>query len=316
MKEMMITENPFVNSDTNKRYYTYDYFLRKKFGKKVFKAPIDANFTCPNIDGKLGFGGCTYCSGRGSGDFAPPPCLSVAEQYERSAKLMRRKWKDSQGIVYFQAHSNTYAKIERLEKLYNEALNIEDAVGISIATRADCLDSECVKLLLDINEKTYLTVELGLQTVHDETAKRINRGHNFETFLEGYQKLSGLNVCIHIINGLPGEDFHMMLETAHQVAKLHPHAVKIHLLNVIKGTVLAEQYLRGEFETLSLEEYKNVVVSQLEIMPSDVVIGRVSGDCDEKDLIAPQYARRKLAVMNEIDKEFVKRNTYQGIYCT
>ena len=316
---MKITEretNPFKNSDTNKRYYTYDYYLKRKYGMKIFKAPIDAGFTCPNIDGKCGYGGCTYCSGRGSGDFAPPSYLSVREQYEKSAEMMRKKWPQSRGIVYFQAHTNTYAPIERLRALYEEALSIRDAVGVSIATRADCLEDETVALLKELSERTDLTVELGLQTVWDKTAERINRGHDYKTFLEGYEKLrsNGIDVCIHIINGLPGEDFDMMMDTARAVASLRPTAVKIHLLHVIKGTVLAEEYKRGELSPLTREAYVKTVVSQLEIMPADTVIGRVTGDGAPDTLLAPEWSKKKLTVMNEIDKEFVKRGTYQGIF--
>ena len=304
--------NPFTNSDSNKRYYTFDYFLRNKFGCKVFKAPIDAGFTCPNIDGKCSVGGCTYCSGRGSGDFAPPPTLSVAEQYERSAALMRKKWKDSKGIVQFQAHTNTQAPIEKLRSVYNEALRIEDAVGISIATRADCIDSEVAELLHELSEKTFLTVELGLQTVHDSTAERINRGHDYETFLKGYERVKDLFTCIHIINGLPGEDKEMMMETARKVARLHPNMLKIHLLHVLKNTQIEKEYERGLFDTLSLEEYVDITVSQIEIMPSDVILGRVTGDGERESLVAPLWSLKKLSVMNEIDKEFVKRESFQG----
>ena len=304
--------NPFTNSDSNKRYYTFDYFLRNKFGCKVFKAPIDAGFTCPNIDGKCSVGGCTYCSGRGSGDFAPPPTLSVAEQYEISAALMRKKWKDSKGIVYFQAHTNTYAPIEKLRSVYNEALRIEDAVGISIATRADCIDSEVAELLHELSEKTFLTVELGLQTVHDSTSERINRGHDYETFLKGYERVKDLFTCIHIINGLPGEDKEMMMETARKVARLHPNMLKIHLLHVLKNTQIEKEYERGLFDTLSLEEYVDITVSQIEIMPSDVILGRVTGDGERESLVAPLWSLKKLSVMNEIDKEFVKRESFQG----
>ena len=304
--------NPFPYSDSNKRYHTYDYFLRNKFGKKVFKVMLDCGFTCPNIDGSRGVGGCTYCSSRGSGDFAASDLLSIKEQYELVRQTMEKKWSGGLCIPYFQAHTNTYAPTEVLRKKYYEALELPDAVGMSIATRADCLPDETVALLREIHEKTFLTVELGLQSVHDSTAQRINRCHSYEEFLEGYEKLKGLNVCIHIINGLPGEDHEMMLETARRVAMLKPHAMKIHLLHVIEGTVMAEQYARGEFEARSLEQYVNIVCDQLEVLSPETVIGRITGDGAQSTLVAPLWSTKKLVVMNEIDKELSARESYQG----
>ena len=304
--------NPFLYSDSNKRYHTYDYYLRSRFGKKVFKVTLDAGFTCPNIDGSKGVGGCTYCSSRGSGDFAASALLSVRQQYDIVRETMSKKWSDALCIPYFQAHTNTYAPIGVLREKYNEALALPDAVGMSIATRADCLTDEVVELLREMDERTFLTVELGLQTVHDKSAERINRCHSYAEFLEGYEKLRGLNVCVHIINGLPGEDREMMLETARQVGRLEPHAIKIHLLHVIEGTVMAEQYKAGEFEVLTLEEYVGTVCDQLEVLPARTVIGRITGDGAPDSLVAPLWSRRKFVVMNEIDKELVRRNTWQG----
>ena len=306
-------DNPFHYSDTNKRYHTYDYFLREKFGKKVFKVPLDCGFTCPNIDGSKGRGGCTYCSSRGSGDFAASPELSIPEQYDLCRKGLSEKWNDAFCIPYFQAHTNTYAPTEVLRRLYYEALALPDAVGISISTRPDCLSDSTVALLREIAGKTFLTVELGLQSVHDGTARRINRCHTYGEFLEGYEKLAGLNVCIHIIDGLPGEDRGMMIETAKEISRLRPHAVKIHLLHVLKGTALAEEYRKGLFETLDLYEYVGTVCDQLELLPPETVIGRVTGDGSPESLIAPLWSRKKFVVMNEIDKELVRRNSYQGI---
>lgn len=304
--------NPFPYSDSNKRYHTYDYFLRNKFGKKVFKVTLDCGFTCPNIDGTKGVGGCTYCSSRGSGDFAPSASLGIREQYELARRNMEKKWKDGLCIPYFQAHTNTYAPTDVLRKKYYEALALPDAVGMSVATRADCLSDGVVELLREISEKTFLTVELGLQSVHDTTAERINRCHSYAEFLEGYEKLRGLNTCIHIINGLPGEDRDMMISTAKSIAELRPHAVKIHLLHVIEGTVMAEQYRRGEFETLTLEQYVETVCDQLELLPPETVIGRITGDGAESTLIAPLWSKKKLVVINEIDKELARRGSMQG----
>lgn len=305
--------NPFPFSDSNKRYYTYDYFLRKKFGKKVCKLPLDIGCTCPNIDGTKSVGGCIYCSPRGSGDFAGQASEPLEDQLSSAFKTMSAKWGDDIGCIpYFQAHTNTYGDPEYLSAMYRRALDFKGTVGISIATRGDCLNDEIVGVLRKLSKETFLTVELGLQSIHDSTAKHINRAHGYDEFLRGYEKLDGLNVCIHIINGLPGEDHDMMLESAKEVARLHPHALKIHLLHVLEHTKLGEMYMRGEVDTLSLDEYVRVVCDQLEVLPPDVVIGRVTGDGAPDDLIAPLWSRKKLVVMNEIDKELLRRGSMQS----
>ena len=205
MKKTQRSENPYRLTDSNKRYYTYDYYLRSTFGGKCAKIPIDAGFTCPNIDGRCGTGGCIYCSGRGSGDFAEAPSLSVAEQYARVREKLSAKWSTERTIPYFQAHTNTYAPVERLRSLFEEALAQEGVVGLNIATRADCLPEEVVALLAELAEKTTLTVELGLQTVHDEVAQKINRGHSFAEFEEGFSRLRAaspkIGICVHLIFG-------------------------------------------------------------------------------------------------------------------
>ena len=301
-------KNPFPHSDNNRRFYTYDYYLRKRFGKKCFKVPLDGGFSCPNIDGKRAHGGCTYCNLNSR----EREILPIPVQFERAVSTLSKKWPDSLHIAYFQNFSNTYAPVDRLRELYYEALAMPDVVGLSIATRADCLEDDVCELLYEIGKKTYLTVELGLQSSSDVTAERINRGHNWAEFLQGYEKLHGLNVCVHIINGLPGESKDDMLKTARDVARLCPHEIKIHLLHVLKNTVMAEEYERGEFETLTLDEYADIVVSQLELLPPDTVIGRVTGDGLSDELIAPLWSTRKFNVMNTIDKLMVERDTYQG----
>lgn len=308
--------NPFPYSDTNKRYYTYDYFARQKFGKKCAKLPIDGGFTCPNRDGTVGTGGCIYCSARGSGDFCASPSVPIAEQLERELETMRKKWDDPLGIAYFQAFTNTYAPVDVLRKKYEAALACDKIVGLSIATRADCLPPEVCELLAELAEKTFLTVELGLQTIHDSTAQLINRGHSFSDFVSGYERLraasSRLSVCFHLINGLPHETHEMMLDSARAVAELAPDQVKLHLLHVIRGTKLCELYSSGDFECLTLDEYTDIVADQLELLPPKTVIGRITGDGLGDDLEAPLWSRRKLVVMNTIDKKMFKRNTFQG----
>ena len=308
--------NPFLYSDTNKRYYTYDYYLRKTFGGKCAKLPLDVGFTCPNIDGRCGRGGCIYCSDRGSGDFAPGAVLSVAEQIAIQKGQFARKWDVSRCIAYFQAHTNTYAPLPILREKYEEALAQEGIVGLNIATRADCLPPDVVEYLTDLSERTTLTVELGLQTSSDETAARINRGHTFADFCRGFEALRSasekLQICVHIILGLPGEDDAQMLQTVRDVAALHLNQVKIHLLHVLRGTALAGLYERGEYRPLERDRYVHLVADALELLPPDTVIGRLTGDGKAEDLLAPLWSRKKTTVINDVDKLLYARNSYQG----
>ena len=316
MKKTQRETNPYPHSDSNKRYRTYEYYLRQTFGGRCVKIPIDAGFTCPNIDGRCGYGGCIYCSGRGSGDFAGTPEKSISEQFREGIELLSGKWDTSRKIAYFQAHTNTYAPTKLLREKFEAALAEEGVVGLNIATRADCLEDETVEYLAELSERTVLTVELGLQTANDATAELINRGHSFEDFTKGYKKLrrasEKIGICVHIIFGLPGETRETMLETVKKVAGLKPEQVKIHLLYVIKGTKLARMYESGEYTPMSEEEYISVVCDALELLPTDTVIGRLTGDGAEDTLIAPLWSRRKTAVLNGIDKEMYRRGTYQG----
>jgi len=309
-------ENPFKYTDSNKRYYTYDYYLKEKFGGKCAKIPIDAGFTCPNIDGTRGVGGCIYCSARGSGDFALDSKFSVKEQYEKTREKMAGKWSVERCIPYFQAHTNTYAPVEVLRSKYEEALSLDGVVGLNIATRADCLDDGVVALLAEISERTELTVELGLQSADDKTAELINRGHSFEEFVEGFCRLrrasSKINICVHIILGLPNESREVMMDTVKKVAELRPEQVKIHLLHVIRGTKLADMLEKGEYTPLGRSEYISLVVSALELLPPDTVIARLTGDGMADDLLAPKWSRKKVSVINDIDKLMYENKTYQG----
>jgi radical SAM protein (TIGR01212 family) len=316
---MMATQrelNPFVNSDSNKRYYTYDYYLRKTFGGKCAKIPLDGGFTCPNIDGRCSVGGCIYCSSRGSGDFAASPDLSVFEQYEITAGKLKGKWNTDRCIPYFQAHTNTYAPLSVLREKYEQALALPGAVGLNIATRADCIEDDVAAYLAEIAERTVLTVELGLQSAHDDTAEKINRGHTFAQFLEGYWKLrkasEKIGICVHMIFGLPGEDDERMLMTVREVATLCPDQVKIHLLHVLRGTPLADMYECGEYTPLERERYISLVVRALELLPPGTVIARLTGDGMGDDLLAPEWSRKKVSVINDIDKMMYSLDTYQG----
>lgn len=310
--------NPFKYSDSNKRYYSYDYFLRQKFGRKCAKLPVDGGFTCPNRDGTAGIGGCIYCSARGSGDFCQGKDVPIKEQLTAAYEKLSEKWENPLCIPYFQAFTNTYAPLPVLKEKYEAALDFPGTVGMNIATRADCLPDDVCDYLGELAERTFLTVELGLQTIHDETARLINRGHSFEDFVQGYEKLrrtsDKINICVHLINGLPHETADMMVESAKAVASLRPHQLKLHLLHVIKGTPMAEMYERGDFECLTLEEYASIVVNQLTIVPPETVIGRITGDGMADSLIAPLWSKKKLVVMNTIDKLLYKNNLWQGKY--
>ena len=319
MKKTQRSENPYEYTDTNKRYYTYDYYLRRTFGSKVAKIPLDAGFTCPNIDGRCSVGGCIYCSGRGSGDFAESPLLPIEEQYRITREKLSAKWNTGKCIPYFQAHTNTYAPIEKLRDLFERALALDGAVGLNIATRADCLPDDVCEYLADIAERTTLTVELGLQTAHDSVAKKINRGHSFADFLDGYARLRAaskkINICVHIIFGLPNEDREMMLDTVRSVAALRPDQVKIHLLHVLRGTKMADIYESGEYEPLSKEEYVSLVADAIELLPSETVVARVTGDGMAEELLAPEWSKKKVSVINDIDKLLYERKSWQGKYC-
>jgi len=310
--------NPYRFSDTNKRYYTYDYYLRRTFGQKVAKIPLDAGFTCPNIDGRCGVGGCIYCSGRGSGDFAESALLPIEEQYRIARERLSSKWDTGACIPYFQAHTNTYAPTEVLRPLFERALALEGAVGMNVATRADCLPPDTCELLAKLAEKTVLTVELGLQSALDRTAEIIHRGHSFAAFCEGLSRLRAasdkIGICIHIIFGLPGEVPEDMMRTVEAVARLHPDQVKIHLLHVLRGTEMERMYRSGDYRPLEKEEYVSLVADAIERLPADTVIARLTGDGMADSLIAPDWSRKKVSVINDVDKLLFARNSWQGKY--
>lgn len=297
-----------------KRYNTWNGHLRTKFGKKVMKIALNGGFTCPNIDGKKGYGGCTYCSSSGSGDFAGDPAHSILNQFEEVKSRMLKKWHEGLYMPYFQAHTNTYAPASVLRERFEPVLQKDGVVGISIATRADCLENDVLEYLSELNGRTYLIVELGLQSIFDSTGERINRCHTYAEFLEGYNKLAdrGINVCIHLINGLPGEDKDMMLESAKTVAALRPHCLKLHLLHVIRGTRMERELLEGRVGLMSLEDYVDIIVRQLEVIHPRTVIQRLTGDGARADLVGPMWSLKKFEVLNAIDRELEKRDTYQG----
>ena len=299
----------------NKRYHTWNYYLRNTFGEKVFKVSINAGFTCPNIDGKVAYGGCTYCSKIGSGDFAGNPKDDLIKQFYDIKDMMHKKWPKAKYIGYFQAFTNTYAPLDILKEKYETILSLDDVIGLSISTRPDCLEDDVLDYLEELNKKTNLWVELGLQTIHDSTSKIINRGHDYQTFLDGLEKLNKRNikVVVHIINGLPGETYDMMMQTAREVSKIKIDGVKIHLLYVIKRTPRKKMLEKGMLNPLTQDEYINLVCDQLEILPPEMIIHRLTGDGKRDELVAPLWSLKKWEVLNQIDDTLKSRNSYQGI---
>ncbi len=305
----------FKYSDSNKRYYTLDYFYKHKFNSKVFKVSLNAGFTCPNIDGKVGYGGCIYCSKLGSGEYAGDKNKDLKLQFDEVKNMMLKKWPKAKYIGYFQANTNTYAPINVLKEKFETILKLDNVVGLNIATRADCITDECLDYLEDLSKRTYLTIELGLQTIHETTSKFINRCHTLECFHDMVIKLreKNINVVVHIINGLPYETKEMMIDTVKYLSKLDIQGIKIHMLSILKNTKLAEIYKKEKFKLLTREEYIDIVCDQLEYLREDIVINRITGDPKVSDLIEPDWLIKKVTILNDIDKEMKKRNTYQGI---
>ena len=300
----------------NKRYLTLDHFLKSTFGCKVAKVSLNAGFSCPNRDGTKSHGGCIYCSPLASGDFAGNSSESITKQFHEIKSKMAEKWRDAKFLPYFQAGTNTYAPLCVLRSVYEEALSIPDIVGISIATRPDCIPDDVLALLTEISQKTFLTVELGLQSVFDKTGDLINRHTTFSEFCDTYERLknAGINVCVHLINGLPGEDRDMMMESVRVISKMKPHSVKLHLLHILKDTVCEKMYYDGKIKCFELDEYVNLICDQLEILHPDTVVQRITGDGARDSLIAPLWSIKKFNVINGVDRELARRSSYQGIY--
>ena len=300
--------------DDNKRYHTWNYYLRNNFGEKVFKVSLNAGFTCPNLDGKVSKGGCTYCSNSGSGDFAGNPASPLSEQFAEIKAMMHKKWPNAKYIAYFQAYTNTYAPLNVLKDKFEEALSFENVIGLSISTRPDCLEDDVVDYLAELNERTNLWVELGLQTMHERTAAYIRRGYPLSCFEDAVQNLRmrQIEVIVHTILGLPGESEKDILETMQYLNGQDIQGIKLQLLHVLKGTDLAEDYVAGKFRVYEREEYLNLLIDCLEHLDPSIVIHRMTGDGPEKLLIAPLWASRKREVLNLLHHEMKVRNSWQG----
>ncbi|EDO0563285.1 TIGR01212 family radical SAM protein, partial [Listeria monocytogenes] len=274
----------------------------------------DGGFDCPNRDGTVAHGGCTFCSAAGSGDFAGNRALDLKVQFQQVRDKMQTKWKDGKCIAYFQAFTNTHAPVAELREKFETVLNEPGVVGLSIATRPDCLPDDVVEYLAELNERTYLWLELGLQSAHDETGRLINRAHDYDCYVEGVRKLQkhNIRICTHIINGLPKETPKMMMETTRKVVESGVDGIKIHLLHLLKGTPMVEDYKKGDLEFLTRDGYVNLVADQLEILPPEMVIHRITGDGGVDDLIGPVWSLNKFEVLNAIDAELVRRDSWQG----
>lgn len=299
-----------------KRFLSFNRHLRATFGEKVFKISLDGGFSCPNRDGTVAFGGCTFCSEHGSGDFVQMRTAPLSEQFELYKNKMSEKWSAGKFIAYFQAFTNTHAPVSVLRERFESILLEDNVVGLSIATRPDCLPGEVVAYLSELNHRTFLWVELGLQTIFDDTAAIFNRGYKFETYLKAVENLRShkIRVCTHIINGLPGENREMMLESARAVANLDVQGIKIHLLHLLKDTPMTQLYNSGSLRFLERDEYVALVCDQLEVLPPDMVIHRLTGDGLRDKIIGPLWSIKKWETLNAINRLLESRNSWQGKY--
>ena len=298
---------------TDKRYNQFSAYLKNKYGAKVYKITIDAGFSCPNRDGHISTGGCIFCDEGGSFSQAHSNRLSVEEQVIIGAQTLATRFKAQKFMSYFQAYSNTYKPVNELEKIYSSSLKYKDVVGLSIGTRPDCIDEEKLKLISSYKDDYYTWIEYGLQTIHNKTLKKINRGHDFDTFLRAYEKTKeyGINVCVHVIFGM-WETHDEMMQTAQKLAELGVDGVKIHMLVALEGTKLANMYKNNEIDFMSEEEYINTVCDFLEYLPQSTTIHRLAGNGLKKELIAPRWIGKKLDCLNKIDREFLRRNSWQS----
>lgn len=308
------TSTPLLWSD--KRFHTWNTEMREQFGNKVFKVTLDAGFTCPNRDGSIAKGGCTFCSARGSGDFAGSRRDDLVTQFNHIRDRQHQKWPHAQYIGYFQAYTNTYAPVEQLREYFEIILEQPGVVGLSIATRPDCLPDDVVDYLAELNERTYLWVEMGLQTIHESTSELINRAHDSQCYEEAVAKLRarGIRVCAHIIYGLPQETHEMMLDTGRAVAQMDVQGIKIHLLHLMRKTPMVKQYEAGLLRFLEKDEYIKLIVDTLEILPPEMIVHRLTGDAPRDLLIGPMWSLRKWEVLNGIDDELKQRDTWQSKY--
>jgi uncharacterized protein len=312
---MLVKNMSLMNHE--KHYVTLHNYHLQKYQKKVFKIPLNGGFTCPNIDGTVATGGCTFCSYMGSGDFAGDKRKPLKAQFENIKAMMHQKWEDGDYIIYFQANTNTHAPLERLKSLYEEAITLDPNIKmLSIATRPDVLPDDVLAYLNDLNKRMPVQIELGLQTIHQQTSDLINRAHDLKCFDEAVKKLRNINieVVVHIINGLPGETKQMMVDTIKHISSLDVQGIKIHMLHLMQKTKMGHDYLKNPWDLLTLEQYVDIVCEQIGWLRKDIVIHRLTGDAPLKMLIAPDWTKKKFVVTNEIDKKLRTIDLYQGDY--
>lgn len=303
-----------ITSWNGKPYHSLDYMLKQRFGEKVYKVTLNGRMSCPNRDGTIGHGGCIFCSAGGSGDFAADAALSITEQIDSQIALLSAKRPIHKYIAYFQAYTNTYAPVDYLEKIFSEALSHSGIVALSIGTRPDCLGQDVIALLSRLNRIKPVWVELGLQTIHEDTARYIRRGYPLSCFEDAFERLQGegLETIVHTILGLPGESREDILKTMDYLSRKQIQGIKLQLLHVLQGTDLAADYLAGKFQVLDREEYLDLVADCLEHLDPSIVIHRVTGDGPKDLLIAPLWAARKREVLNLLHHRLKERHSYQG----
>ena len=309
--------NPFPYAeDKNKRYHSWNFALRQEFGEKIFKVPIDAGFDCPNRDGTVAKGGCTFCSVSGSGDMIVAPEAPLPEQFEKEIAMMHKKWPQvDKYIVYFQNFTNTHAPAAVIRERFEQVLTLPGVVGISIGTRPDCLPADVVDYLAELNQRFYLWVELGLQTTFETTSNAINRAHDYQTYLDGVASLRkhNIRVCTHLINGLPGETIEMMQENVRRtIQDSDIQGIKLHLLHLMRNTRILRDYHEGRLQLMRRDTYVSLICDQLEMIPPEIIIHRLTGDAPWDSLVGPMWSLKKWEVLNEIDQEMLRRNSYQG----
>ena len=302
--------------DQNKRYHSWNYALRQQFGEKIFKVPIDGGFDCPNRDGTVAHGGCTFCSVSGSGDMIVAPEDPLPIQFQKEIDMMHQKWPGvAQYIVYFQNFTNTHAPLAVIKERFEQVVNLPGVVGLSIGTRPDCLPDDVVEYLAELNERLYLWVELGLQTTYEQTSELINRAHSYQTYLDGVTKLRkhNIRVCTHLINGLPGETYEMMMENVKRtILDSDIQGIKLHLLHLMRNTRMLRDYHEGRLRLLGFKEYVDIICDQLELIPQDIIIHRLTGDAPFDSIVGPMWSLKKWEVLNAIDQEMLRRDSYQG----
>lgn len=309
--------NPFPYAeDKNKRYHSWNFALRQEFGEKIFKVPIDAGFDCPNRDGTVAKGGCTFCSVSGSGDMIVAPEAPLPEQFEKEIAMMHKKWPQvDKYIVYFQNFTNTHAPVAVIRERFEQVLTLPGVVGISVGTRPDCLPEDVVDYLAELNQRFYLWVELGLQTTFETTSNAINRAHDYQTYLDGVASLRkhNIRVCTHLINGLPGETIEMMQENVRRTLQDSDiQGIKLHLLHLMRNTRMLRDYHEGRLQLMRRDTYVSLICDQLEMIPPEIIIHRLTGDAPWDSLVGPMWSLKKWEVLNEIDQEMLRRNSYQG----